>query len=197
MVQYNCDICNFTSYLKSNYNRHLETKKHLENSENSLYPMVKTTKDHKKTTKDHKKTSKDHKKTTKNTSFTCEFCIETFTTYAHKRRHELHYCKHNSNNIKILNDKNKLIKTMQKQIDKLIEKSGNTTITNNIQTNIQINSYGNEDLSHITDSVKKAISSGILKTEYKPNTKPEITNIQNSITRKIQNVIFIFLLKPT
>ena len=41
-------------------------------------------------------------------------------------------------------------------------------------------------------NIGPAISSGTLKTEYKPNTKPEITNIQNSITRNIQNVIFIF-----
>ncbi|MBE76476.1 MAG: hypothetical protein CMG41_01905 [Candidatus Marinimicrobia bacterium] len=41
-------------------------------------------------------------------------------------------------------------------------------------------------------NIGPAISSGNLKTEYKPNTKPEITNIQNSITRNIQNVIFIF-----
>ena len=46
-------------------------------------------------------------------------------------------------------------------------------------------------------NIGPAISSGILKTEYKPNTKPEITNIQNNITRNIQNVIFIFLYNQT
>ena len=150
MVLYNCEYCLFSSNIKTHYNRHLNTKKHLATLGDSLSHMVKTTKDLKKTPKDHKKTPKDHR-------FTCEFCVGMFTTYAHKRRHELHYCKDNSNNIKLLNDKNKLIQIMQKQIDKLIDKAGNTNITNNIQNNIQINSYGNEDLSHITDSVKRAM----------------------------------------
>ena len=44
MVLYNCDCCNFSSNLKSNYNRHLNTKKHLYNIENSIIPMVMNTK---------------------------------------------------------------------------------------------------------------------------------------------------------
>ena len=45
-------------------------------------------------------------------------------------------------------------KEFKKQISMLLEKVGNTT--NNITNtqNIQLNSYGNEDLSHITDSLK-------------------------------------------
>ena len=35
-------------------------------------------------------------------------------------------------------------------IDKLLEKVGNTT---NIQNNIHVNNYGNEDLTHISKSM--------------------------------------------
>jgi|TARA_Y100000588_G_scaffold111539_2_gene122381 hypothetical protein len=43
------------------------------------------------------------------------------------------------------------------------------------------------------NNIGPAISSGILKTVYKPNTKPDIINIQNNITRNIHRVIFIIL----
>ena len=39
MSKYDCECCNFSSYLKSNYLRHLKTKKHLEKSNVSkMYP---------------------------------------------------------------------------------------------------------------------------------------------------------------
>ena len=33
MVGYNCQLCNFSTHLMSNYNRHLETNKHLKNEQ--------------------------------------------------------------------------------------------------------------------------------------------------------------------
>ena len=38
MVLYSCDICNFSTNKTTNYNRHLQTKKHLKNvKDHSLY----------------------------------------------------------------------------------------------------------------------------------------------------------------
>ena len=94
MVLYKCECCIFVTNLKSNYSRHLKTKKHLINIENSLSAMVMTTNDHKMTTNDHKMTTNDHKMTTKNIQlFKCEYCSYSFSTRAHKRRHEMHFCK--------------------------------------------------------------------------------------------------------
>jgi hypothetical protein len=149
MVTYGCESCKFSSKIKTHYNRHLKTKKHLTNINTSLYSMVTTQKDPKKTQKDPKKTQKDP-------VFECGYCSSLFSSYAHKRRHEKYRCKEiSSNNNKIINEKNKIIKKLEKRIDKLIDKAGNTTI-NNIQ-NIQLNNYGNENLSHITDNLKQSL----------------------------------------
>ena len=46
-------------------------------------------------------------------------------------------------------------KELYKQIEKLLDKVGNTKIFNLILKNtIHLNSYGSEDMSHITDSLK-------------------------------------------
>jgi len=163
MVLYNCECCNFSSNIKTHYNRHLKTKKHINNSNNSVISMVMTQKDPQKTQKDPKKTQKDPQKTQQNLEkidkYYCEFCFDLFSTYAHKRRHELHRCKHNTNINKLLNEKNNQIKKLEKTVDKLIDKAGNTTINHiqsnqNNQQNIKLNNYGDEDLSHITDFFK-------------------------------------------
>jgi len=73
------------------------------------------------------------------------------------RRHEIHRCKSDRSinyELKIERmrkqferEKNKLYK----QIDKLIDKAGDTTINNT--NNIQINNFGEEDTSYITDKI--------------------------------------------
>ena len=63
MVLYNCECCLFYSKQKNDYNRHLKTKKHQSNMNNSLIPMVVTQKDPEKTQKDPIKTQKDPLKT--------------------------------------------------------------------------------------------------------------------------------------
>jgi hypothetical protein len=187
MVLYKCDCCNYSSNIKTHYNRHLKTKKHIKTYIPFETNMVMTTNDHKMTTNDHKMTTNDHK-------FSCEFCGELFSTHAHKRRHELYYCKENGSSKKIINEKNKLIKVLQKQIDKLIDKAGNTTTITN---NIQLNSYGNEDLSHITDQIKKSmlkIPYGMIPKMVEAihfnDNKPENKNI--ILPNKRDNKIQIF-----
>ena len=193
MPIYLCEHCNFSSKLKGDYKRHLESQKH----KNAITSEgIKNTKEHKKNTKEHKKNTKEHKRTQKK-KYICDHCDEEFFSFPSKRRHELHFCKmspyveekkekekmekekelyqqtikvatltndnkYKSNEIvKLEKEKEKL----EKKVDKLTNKIGNT-ITNNIQTNstctntststnnIKINSYGKEDVSHITDAFK-------------------------------------------
>ena len=151
MVLYSCEYCKYSSKIKTHYNRHLKTKKHLSNREKTLIPMVKSQKEPEKSQQNLDSTDK----------YYCEFCFETFTTFANKRRHELHRCNENTKMVnKIINEKNKQIKKLEKTVDKLIDKAGNTTINHiqstqqNNQQNIKLNNYGSEDLSHITDFFK-------------------------------------------
>ena len=107
--------------------------------------------------------------------YKCTYCEEIFTTKANMRRHELHRCNKAPN--MTLSDQLKREKRekrkLYKQIEKLLEDNGkaltcinnnnsvnsnnttNNNNTNNIQqnNNIVINNYGDEDLSHITNSV--------------------------------------------
>jgi len=77
--------------------------------------------------------------------------------------------------------------TLYKQIEELIKKAGNTTIhhgstiTNNT---INLNSYGKEDLSHITDSFKTQLIKGpfkmipkMIEAVHFNENKPENNNI--------------------
>ena len=86
--------------------------------------------------------------------------IRNFQQKLTKRKHELHRCTEIPAKLQHKHDKaewKKEKKQLYKQIDALIKKAGNTT-TNNLN----LNSYGKEDLSHITDNFK----TGLLKGPY-------------------------------
>tara|TARA_B110001450_G_C17622973_1_gene481965 strand:+ start:243 stop:968 length:726 start_codon:yes stop_codon:yes gene_type:complete len=168
---------------------------------NNTKEHKKNTKEHKKSTKEHKKNTKEHKKSEKNCVFLCNFCGGEFSSYATKRRHELHYCKENisiknKDILKLKNEFKQEKKELKKQINLLITKVGNTTITNNTN-NIQLNSYGKEDMSHITDTFKTkmikipygAIPKMIEEVHFNEN-KPENKNIL--LTNKSDNKIKVF-----
>jgi hypothetical protein len=101
MVIYYCDICNFSSKLKPNYNRHRKTKKHLFNikdceEDNNEINTTDTQKIHTDTQKIHKDTQKIHKiKNLENLekSEICIFCTNTFNTRKSMLRHIRLYCK--------------------------------------------------------------------------------------------------------
>ena len=149
MPIYSCSYCNFSSKIKSHYQRHLTTNKHEKNYKE--YTLMNPN-EPKMNQNEPKMNQNEPVKIKKIKKFKCSKCDETFNTHASKRRHELHRCKEMVEINKIIKDKNKQIEKLEKKVDKLTDKIGNTT---NIQNNnIIINSYGKEDLSHITDKIK-------------------------------------------
>jgi hypothetical protein len=184
MVLYECYLCNFTTILKGNYKQHLNSKKHLNNTSHSLIPMVKTQKDPKKTQKDPKKTQKDP-------VFFCDFCESNFSSYAHKRRHELHRCKEISCKDKKIKILEKEKKKLEKQIEKMIDKVGivNNTTNNNTQNIIVVNNYGKENTDYLTfDKIKKLLDrpydsvQELIKMLHFDSNHPENHNVK--ITNK-------------
>ena len=197
MVLYECKLCNYSTKLKSNYDRHKKTKKHEANiliqKEELEESLLKTQKDPKRPAKDPKRPKKTQQRPDED--FICEYCDKEFSSYAHKRRHELHRCKHMPLINNYYKDKNEWKKEKNKlysQIDALIKKAGNTT-TNNLN----LNSYGNEDLSHITDQFKTNLLKGpygmikkMIEEVHFSDKKPENKNL--AITNKKENKIKIF-----
>ena len=136
--------------------------------------------------------------------FICLLCNSTFSTKSNLQRHKSKNC--NGNKIsetdiyktmlleqqKVFNEERKLI---YNHIDNLLKRVGNTTI--NQTNNIQINSYGNEDLSHITDSLKTQLLNipfgmipKLIEYVHFSSDKPENKNIV--LANKNDNKIKIF-----
>ena len=209
MPLYFCEHCNYKTKLLGNYKQHLKTKKHVLNiGEYTLETSVlgvKTQKDPVKTQKDPEKTQKDPQKTQE---FCCGYCDKHFSSFAHMRRHEIHRCKENPNIIdKILEAKNKKIKNYEKaadewnkekqmlytKISELISKVGDT----NIQNNIIINNYGDEDMTHITDKIKNELLKipygaipKLIESVHFNDEKPENKNIV--MPNKKENMLKVY-----
>ena len=226
MPLYKCECCNYETSLLGNYKRHLNTKKHLAkinlNNTKSKF-MVMSTNEHKMSTNEHKMSTNEHKRAqnehnsknenSKKGEFFCDYCETKFMTMANKRRHELHYCKHRYDDIsykklfleskKQMEKEKKELKVQmendklefKKHIEILLNKVGNTTI-NNTQ-NIQLNSYGHEDMNHITDSMKTQLLKipygmipKMIEAVHFNNDKPENKNIV--FTNKKDNKIKVY-----
>jgi len=212
MVNYECKLCNYNTKLRANYNRHIKTRKHErilleENGCSEILEDIKVINESEKTQKDPQKTQKDPQKTQKDPQKTqydlydleeiqnnseeiqnnCNYCKKEFSSYAHKRRHELHRCQEAKDEESLYkSDKKEWLKEKKilfKQIDELIKKAGNTT-TNTNTNNLNLNSYGNEDLSHITNSFKTQMLKGpfemipkMIEEVHFNDKKPENKNI--------------------
>jgi hypothetical protein len=168
MVFHKCDICIFSSKIKTHYIRHLNTKKHLNNEKNyeadneekyiihHKIPQNTTFSPH-NTTKieDH-----ENKKI-----FNCKYCNKDYSRIDSLNRHIEKNCKEKKELDKMKNEKMKLqeiIKSQTKQINKLLEKNGkqinntqNNNSNNTINNTIHINNYGEENLEMLTDEFKE------------------------------------------
>ena len=209
MPIYSCEYCNFDTKNKYDYSRHLKTQKHKYRTQhfedlgdgNVIYQKnaLKEQKRPKMTQNDPKMTQNDPKMNQK--KHYCRYCNREFSTKAHMRRHEIHRCKSDRSinyELKIERmrkqferEKNKLYK----QIDKLIDKAGDTTINNT--NNIQLNNFGEEDTSYITDKIlEKLITypatmiSNLLELTHFHKDHPENKNLK--ITNKKDKYIKVY-----
>ena len=199
MTTYKCIICNFRSTLKSDLKRHLNTKKHNKNKENYADNVHILCKKSSKLPPIPSKMSDDPPISLQNNSFkkifVCEKCGKEFSRKDNLKRHIELRCKKNINEdidykkmfLEMKDEFKKEKIEFSKQINLLLEKVGNTT---NITQNIQLNSYGNEDVSHISDNLKNdmlkipfvAIPKMIEAVHFN-DEKPENKNISLSNVR--------------
>jgi len=188
MAEHYCQCCKYTTTVKSNFKKHLNSMKHKNN------------------TKIHKNRQISQQKSTIFDTFhKCKYCEKEFTTKQSMYRHIKYTCKNNNDEdfkelARLLNeqliyqtDQNQKMQSqmfkMQSQIEKLTNKLqmhsvNNGTIINNNVNNIKILNYNKTDYSHLTeqDYVKcikdcnKCVKTMIEKVHFNKD-KPENMNI--------------------
>jgi len=163
MPIYSCDICNFSTHLKSNYTCHVSSKKHIR------FAQLEETRKSLDNTEQHKTTQKQHLENPETTisnekipnEFTCKYCDQMFRFKQSMYRHIKYTCTKNKEEdlkewVELLKkriEKHEMNFEIQKQmlhdiidkqsfiIDKLmknVEIQGSFNTTNNIQ-NIHLN----------------------------------------------------------
>jgi ElaB/YqjD/DUF883 family membrane-anchored ribosome-binding protein len=190
MTLYGCMKCNFYNVNKCKYDRHLETKKHIENTQGK--------------SKVSQKGPKSKSKVSLTDEYSCKYCGKIYKHKQSVNNHIKYNCEKNKDEdlkelVRLLNlqiqQKDDKIKTLshqmekqQKQIDKLVDKLQVTHIThnttNNIQNNIKLLCYKDTDISHLTEkdyigALKKVtgcVKDMIEKIHFNPE-KPENMNI--------------------
>ena len=191
MKHYICNHCNFSSNLLGNYKQHLKTRKHSRNLDKYLINMVMSQ-------NEPEMSQNEPKQLEKQEQYYCNYCCSKYTTLANKRKHELHRCKKSQEviNSKLKNKDNE-IQNLKKQIELLITKVGNTTNNTTINNNIQLNNYGNEDMTHITDKLKSnmlqipyVMIPKMIEAVHFNEKKPENKNIV--LTNKKENKLKVF-----
>ena len=139
-----CKLCNFTTPLMSNYTTHLETKKHIRNSE-----------------------AKISRKLAEDSLFCCKYCERPFKHKSSLSKHIKYSCQKNTDEdlkelVRLMNlqlvaqrnqlqDQDKRLESQAKQIEKLcgkLEINGSFNTVNNFH----LLSYRETDVSHLTDA---------------------------------------------
>ena len=189
MPDYNCNSCNYLTIYKPNYLRHLKSRKHLikkgELEVSLISESVLTKHEHKMNKNEQKGEKNEHKmnknehKLNKKEHFTyfCEYCLKTYKSKPSLKRHIKSYCKNKKEYDHEKELDKKEIAELKSQVNKLIDKVGNRVnltynseinkinnssnqILNIENQNIQLNNFGKENLTMLTDEVKKQMIKG-------------------------------------
>ena len=126
MPLYICDICNYSTKYKRDFNKHNNTKKH----RNKLMGLGLSVEETHHIIQNNPKIIQNNPVDITNNppiiqnnpvkKYKCDFCPKTFSLHSNKRRHEMHRCKENPDFLdKLLAAKNNRIKTLQQDKDNL------------------------------------------------------------------------------
>ena len=189
MSIFSCKMCNFKTNLRHNFDRHLKTNKHrknllkltLKNDATKIFLIDSVELNPKEPELNPKYQIIKKKK------YFCAFCHKQFSTNSHMNRHIRNNCKVKKEiELKENNKDKKEIAELKNQIQTLIGKvstnssHNNTHIGDNTINTINLNVFGKENLSMITDEIKKELIKGpfkmmpkLLKMIYFNNKYPE------------------------
>lgn len=178
MPTYTCEICNFSTPLKSNYGCHVASKKHIRFTQKEETRKLSDNPKQPETTQEQHLGNPETPISNENipNEFTCKYCDQQFRFRQSMNRHIKYTCTKNKDedlkelvrlmNIQLEQQKNEFLFQLQsqkqefskkidaqsKQIDKLMGKLEITGSfnTTNIQ-NINLLAYRATDVSHLTD----------------------------------------------
>jgi len=194
MPIYNCKECNIITEKKTDYEKHIKTKKHQKNTGKTedvkSHPDV--------TVLTSLCNHSDTLMSSNNVLYECDYCDASFKHRQNKYRHQTYNCKAKKNQLVLIQQMKEShkeeIRKLTEKLDKALDRIGNITNNNNNTTNnntncttnnIIINGYGKEDISYIKDSEwlkiltnpRESITNLFLETHFNPE-HPENTNIR-------------------
>lgn len=159
MEEFVCQCCNYNTKHKGNYQKHTQTKSHQKKIAKYSINIAQNDSLLKSSTAQEK-----------NIKYECKYCDRSFKHQSSLSKHIKYSCKHNKDEdlkelARLLNetikDKDKELRKMQKQINKLTNKlriqninnitQYNLTNVNNAVNNIYLLNYNNTDYSHLTE----------------------------------------------
>ena len=124
MVLYKCDLCNLLTFQKSDFNKHLKTKKHIKNIKENSCKIEESEKVYTKYTQSiHKYTQSIHK-----FQHLCDLCDKGFSSKQSMYRHKRMYCKTTKENNNCIDQLKSMIQEQNHHINKLIDKCELTII---------------------------------------------------------------------
>ena len=214
MSKYYCSCCDYQAKQKSNYEKHILTKKHIKNYEKvNIESTISQQLVNNFTTFENDffnddDTISEMSESICDKTFSCKYCCRGFTTKQAMYRHIKYTCRYNKDEdlkeyVRLLNEQLKeqkqINKNLQKQMDKLSNKLQINVITNNqqINNNIKLLNYKETDTSHLTikdyvqaiKQINYSIPTIVEKVHYNPE-KPENMNIYISSMKDKYVMIF-------
>ena len=202
MPTYRCDLCDYETIYRANYDKHIHSKKHI-----NLTKSCQIVPNHAISCQIVPNHAISCQKEDPTLEYVCKYCSKSYKHKCSLNKHIKYSCDKNNDEdiqelVRLMNKKfeqelelhRKQIESQNKQIEKLMSKlqmsntvnshnNSNNNITNTVN-NIKILAYKDTDISHLTDKdyafcikqVNFCVKSMIEKVHFNPE-KPENMNI--------------------
>ena len=154
MTEFKCIDCDFSTTLKTNYSRHLKTKKHLGKIESS--------KSHPKVIQSHPKVIQSHPKSSSinQNKHVCKYCEKQFAYKQGLHKHVKFVCKKNEDEglKELARLKNEQIKIMKLEKEKQMEKKKHEKEKKKLQKQIEQLSNKLQIQNNVTNNTNNTIN---------------------------------------
>ena len=190
-MKFNCECCNYSTDDKSNFNKHINSRKHKLVESKSVVSQ-KLAEISQKVVEVSQKLVENGPETT--TLYKCKYCDQGYKHKSSLSKHIKYSCTKNKTedltelvrllNLQLEQQKNEFetkLQSQTKQIEKLMEKleintyNTNSNNTINVTNNINLLNYDQTDTSHLTDKIMKNVFLKLIENfHFNPEENEEI-----------------------